>query len=174
MQLTSVAQASPATGSVMKCLSVRQPWATLITSGAKRIETRGWAPQRLAPGQLVAIHAGKRWTARERQLCAEDPLIKRLLDQAAVRDLWRFEQPPLGCVVAIARFAHCVPVSALTKISPQERRLGDYRLGRFGWIFSAVQPVSPIPLRGQLGLFDWQPRGDVVYLEPVNQDATLF
>ncbi|HEX9036383.1 MAG TPA: ASCH domain-containing protein [Ktedonobacterales bacterium] len=158
----------------MKCLSIRQPWASLIASGAKRIETRGWAPQRLTAGQFVAIHAGTRWTARERQLCAEDPLIKRLLDQAAVRDLWRFEQPPLGCVVAIARFAQYAPVSALAGISPQERRLGDYRPGRFGWIFSAVQPVSPIPLRGRLGLFDWQPQKEVVYLEPVNQDTTLY
>ncbi len=157
----------------MKCLSIRQPWATLVASGAKRIETRGWVPQSLTPGQLVAIHAGKRWTARERRLCAEDPLIKRLLDLAAERGLWRFEPPPLGCVVAISRFSACAPVSALTGISLQERHLGDYRPGRFGWIFSAVQPVSPMSLRGQLGLFNWQPGGDVVYLEPVNQDTAL-
>lgn len=157
----------------MRCISIRQPWATLVASGAKRIETRSWEPHGLTPGHLVAIHAGRHWTQHERRMCADDPLFKQRLVEAAQRGLWRFDQPPLGCVVTIARFHRCAPVNELAWISQYERRFGDYRPGRFGWIFSEVQPITPIPLRGQLGLFEWQPPAELVYLESVNRDATL-
>ncbi len=158
----------------MRCISIRQPWATLVASGAKRIETRSWKPHGLTSGQFVAIHAGRRWTPYERHLCADDLVFKQCLDLATQRGLWSSDQPPLGCVIAIARFHHCAPVSELVGISQQERRFGDYRPGRFGWIFSEVQPLAPIPLRGQLGLFEWRPPTELVFLEPVNKDAILM
>ena len=40
----------------MKALTVRQPWASLIISGAKRVENRSWPTRHRGP---LAIHAGK-------------------------------------------------------------------------------------------------------------------
>lgn len=40
----------------MKVLTVRQPWASLISLGVKRIETRSWSTSFRGP---LAIHAGK-------------------------------------------------------------------------------------------------------------------
>jgi len=49
----------------MICLSIRQPWASLVVSGRKTIETRIWSFRWCANlaklhGQRIAIHAGKR------------------------------------------------------------------------------------------------------------------
>jgi len=47
----------------MKAISLWQPWATLISIGAKRIETRSW--ETLYRGSIV-IHAAKRWSKDQR------------------------------------------------------------------------------------------------------------
>ncbi len=40
----------------MKCLSIRQPWASLICGGVKDVENRSWRQKEL-PGKIL-IHAG--------------------------------------------------------------------------------------------------------------------
>lgn len=39
------------------CLSIRQPWASLIIHGVKRIENRTWPAPASLIGQRIAIHA---------------------------------------------------------------------------------------------------------------------
>ncbi len=167
----------------MKVISLWQPWATLLASGAKRIETRSWAPRGLKPGQLVAIHAAKRWTAEEQELCQYDPAFARALAHATERGLWNLVSPPLGCVVAIARFDKAIPTyqffkskgeAPIYRLSEDEADFGNYGPNRYGWIFSEVRPLEPIPLRGQQGLFEWTVRGcDLHYLEPRNVMVVL-
>lgn len=41
----------------MKTLSIIQPWASLICSGIKDVESRSWAPPKEAIGQKILIHA---------------------------------------------------------------------------------------------------------------------
>lgn len=43
----------------MNALTLWQPWASLIASGHKTIETRSWRPPTAAIGKQLAIHAGK-------------------------------------------------------------------------------------------------------------------
>lgn len=46
----------------MKALTVQQPWAFAIATGAKTVENRTRAhPWHSAVGQRIAIHAGKAW-----------------------------------------------------------------------------------------------------------------
>lgn len=152
----------------MKVISIWQPWATLMAAGYKRIETRSWPPHGLKPGQLVAIHAGKRWTGVQRAICDGEP-FKRCLVQAHQRGLWDAAHPPLGCVVAIARFDHFAATSGgidYEQMTDEEHHFGNYSGGRFGWFFSEVRPVEPIPLRGQQGLFEWSPPAELPYLGP--------
>jgi hypothetical protein len=40
----------------MKCPTVKEPWASLIASGAKRVENRSWRTRHRGP---LAIHAAK-------------------------------------------------------------------------------------------------------------------
>ncbi|MCD4558236.1 ASCH domain-containing protein [Schaalia sp. lx-100] len=42
---------------ILKALTVKQPWASLIMSGIKQIENRSWKP-RVNVGERFVIHAG--------------------------------------------------------------------------------------------------------------------
>lgn len=55
----------------MKALSIWQPWATLIMTGHKRIETRGWAAPYSIRGQRIAIAATKTIRTEQRHAAQE-------------------------------------------------------------------------------------------------------
>lgn len=161
----------------IKAISLWQPWASLMAAGYKRVETRSWVPRGLKHGQLVAIHAAKRWTDEVRELCEYDSDFNGMLRLAEKRGLWDFDKPPLGCIVAIARFDQAIPTyqffkargdTPIYRLSEDEANFGNYGPNRFGWIFSEVRPLEPIPLRGMQGLFDWTPPAELHYLEPRN------
>lgn len=171
----------------MKAISIWNPWAILMAAGYKRIETRHWPPYGLKQGQLVAIHASKRWTYDERDTCEDWP-FKDALAKAAERGLWTPEKPPLGAVVAIARFDRAestnpggvtlrnktYPHLDMFRVSQQmgdEYDFGNYSAGRFGWWFTEVRPLQPITTKGMQGIFDWTPPANLadLYLEPINK-----
>jgi len=155
----------------MKALTICQPWATLVTIGAKRIETRSWSTTYRGP---LAIHAaaglgpvgGVRglW-----EICHSDPFRAILDHHGWLQDpsYWL----PRGKVVAVAelrdvriigRELNGVPTySADDMISAEpvlgnERAFGDYSPGRFAWLLDTVRALpEPIPARGALGLWNW-------------------
>lgn len=139
----------------MKALTLTQPWASLVAIGAKCIETRSWStPYR---GRL-AIHAGKGLAPVGGmqglvQTCSIQPFLRVLLAHGLTpRTL------PLSVIVATVELVNVVPTNQLTQLSDQERAFGDYSPGRFGWILSDIQPlVKPVPARGALSLWNWEP-----------------
>ena len=155
-------------------ISLWQPWATLIVSGAKHIETRSWYPRGLRPGETLAIHAAKHWTDEERDLCREDPFFRRYLMLAERRGLWDFDKPPLGGIVGVVTYAgvrrtdgilsehYSVRFPALNRAIPaHEIAFGNYGAGRWGWLLRDARPMAFVPLRGQQGIFTWDmPEGD--------------
>jgi hypothetical protein len=44
----------------LRALTVRQPWATLIVTGAKPVENRTWPPPAALVGHRLLIHAARR------------------------------------------------------------------------------------------------------------------
>jgi hypothetical protein len=133
----------------MKVLTIQQPYATLIALREKSIETRGWRPDYLGP---VLIHAGKS-TAMIRDCSQYD--IKRLL---ARHGITRYEQLPLGMAVAVSKIVGVSRTECLSSITPQERLLGNYSAGRWGWQLSGTRRLdTAFPLRGAQRLFDWAP-----------------
>lgn len=54
----------------MLCLSLWQPWASLLVGGVKRVETRGWPIKHRGP---LLIHAAKRWDGSTARLCLGEP-----------------------------------------------------------------------------------------------------
>lgn len=162
-------------GDKMKTLSLTQPWATLVAIGAKRIETRSW---RTNYRGRIAIHAAKGFPKWARDVCLTQPFDPVL--RAA--GFWRRAMPgeewkdilPLGAVIATCDLVRIVPTRALTSRelrwdSPIERRysyeltedeeaFGDYSEGRYAWLLDNVESLAePIPARGALGLWEWQP-----------------
>jgi hypothetical protein len=107
----------------MKALTVKQPWASLIALGLKRVENRTWAPN-LEPGDEFLIHAG---ASIDKAAPAEfqDPELPRSAIVARVRFLGLGE--PGECEFS------CGPVC--------------WRLELVGAF------AEPIPAKGALGLW---------------------
>ncbi len=132
----------------MKCLSVTQPWASLIVVGAKRIETRGW--QTGYRGTL-AIHAARKFPQSLRDLCAREPL-RSLLHQAGHKS-WR--SLPLGALIGTVELLDCLPVEDLGPVSVSDRAFADLRPGRWAWLLDRPRSLAaPVPMSGRLGVFD--------------------
>ena len=89
----------------MTALTLRQPWASLISSGGKLFESRTWAPPVPLIGQRIAIHAGKSKISNglsDEELAA----IRSGLDADDLAAL------PRGMIVCTARIAGAYRVGA--------------------------------------------------------------
>lgn len=133
----------------MKCLSLMQPFATLVAIGAKRIETRAWATTWRGP---LAIHASARFPPATRALCAQGPFAAALA-QAGIHNPAGL---PLGAVVAVCRLADCRRITGGDRPPEPEASFGDYTPGRWAWVLDdVVMLTAPVPARGRLGLWEW-------------------
>lgn len=116
----------------MKALTIRQPWASLIALGVKRIETRSWRAPHALIGKTIAIHAGASpaaWNALDApSLMSDRTAITAVLaalpgvviderswctsyiSEGAIRFSGLDLELPLGAVVATATLADCVPM----------------------------------------------------------------
>jgi hypothetical protein len=142
----------------MKCLSLWQPWATLVAIGAKQCETRSWETLYRGP---IAIHAAKKRSRELRNLClrqnaGDDRLILCLRQNAGDADRLITESLPFGAIIAVATLSKCERIDPLTTpMDDQERAFGDYTTGRFRWDLDNVRALhEPIPFKGHQGLFD--------------------
>jgi hypothetical protein len=156
----------------MKCISLWQPWASLLAHGQKKIETRSWA----LPGPLprvLAVHAAKRWNRELDEVARTEPFA-RCLREAGVRCP---SDMPLGVVVGVVRVVEVVNTVILTgeryhapclgwkllRDSPNEARFGDYAYGRYGWVCDQFFPLpEPQTCTGRQGVFDWAPPAGLV------------
>ena len=126
-------------------LSIRQPWASLIAEGNKRIETRSWSTTHRG---LVAIHASKAFPKDALRFAQEERALGRIPPRI-----------PRGAIVAVARIGNVIGTDeAAWQISGLERHLGDYSDGRYAWYLEDVRALEePIPCRGALSLWKLPP-----------------
>lgn len=137
----------------MKCLSVIQPWASLIVLGVKRFETRGWCTQHRG---LLAIHASRKFPEPAREICRDEP-FRSILQAAGVKSWFDL---PVGVVLGTVRLVECVPTKSAVLLSAQDRALGDFRRGRWAWELAEATPwPQPIPMPGRLGVYEIQESG---------------
>lgn len=156
----------------MKALTLTQPWATLVATGAKRIETRSWSTSYRGP---LAIHAGKGLgpvggRSGLMDLCRREPFLTKLVAAGYLGT----PMLPLGAIVAVVELAWVVPTTWVSatgrttvhsvagpaefELADQERAFGDYTPGRYAWLLRDIRALpTPIPARGGLGLWDWTP-----------------
>lgn len=121
----------------MRALSIRQPWATLILMGLKKIETRTTRTWRRG---RVALHAAATMGPSERE--------------AAIREGLDPDDLPRGVIVGTVEIVDAVPVEEL-RVSEAERRRGDHRPGRWGWVLADVRAL-PTPITAKGALSFWQ------------------
>lgn len=153
----------------MKAITIRQPWASLIALGEKKIETRSWQTKYRGP---ILIHAGKSVDKKAmKTLCIKEALERHGINRA--------EDLPTGCIIAKA---HLDEVCRVEKANDTLRQAwtmdkegcvkllaegNEYLFGgyirelkyRYGWKLSHVEPIKPIPCKGQLSI--WNYEGDV-------------
>ena len=133
----------------MKCLTIRQPWATLIALGEKQFETRSW---RTSYRGDLAIHAGM---TVDRAACLREPYLSVL-----ARHGYTADNLPSGVILATSRLAGCCEVTSQQAQQNwpggNEYTFGDYAEGRFAWKLGEVVPLAhPIPAKGRLGLWEY-------------------
>lgn len=147
----------------MKCLSLWDPWATLMMIGAKKIETRSWSTDYRG---WVAIHAGLNFPSEARRAwCGGGPIRRELLLHG------RGDPMMSRCpgIIAVGWLQECGQImsedcspmatnwsaGAVYPPSAPELHYGDYTPGRFAWIFRDVQRLAvPVPYRGRQKLFN--------------------
>lgn len=146
----------------MKALTLKQPWASLVACGAKRVETRSWSTGYRGP---IAIHASKAFAGEDAVLVERPPFV------SALKCSWR--ELPTGAIVATGLLVDVVPTQQVFALLQEQIRNGDrgdrashelafgnFGPERFAWILEAVAPLrEPIAHRGMLGLWvpDWHP-----------------
>lgn len=141
----------------IKAISLYQPWASLMSLGAKHFETRSWGTRYRG---LVIICASKTIEVDWRNVAFI----------AAMREAG-IENPnklPLGMALGIGELVGSFKAETVyPHISESERLFGNYADGRFALEVRNMKAfVKPVPVRGQLGLWDWKlPVPDVI--EPV-------
>jgi hypothetical protein len=160
----------------MRCITLTQPYATLIALGAKKIETRSWATRYRGP---LAIHAAKGYPTWARDLAARDPFYGVL--RASMPPLETTGEPPVlpglllprGAIVAVCELVDCRPTNEIHDhflawnkgrlywdLTDQERVFGDYAPDRYAWLLSDIRALpTPIPAKGALSL--WEYEGDL-------------
>lgn len=148
---------------LVKAITVRQPWASLIADGRKRIETRGWPLPAEMLGERLAIHAAKQG----------EPTLPAAAARA-VRELygsdWRSDLPS-GAIIATVRVLAVRRVEKLLSVDPEcvlasgqvvrSDGFGDYSLDRWLWILDAPQKLAtPVKTKGKQGLWCWETDSD--------------
>ena len=150
----------------MKAISLWQPWATLMATGAKRFETRGWGTNYRG---AIAIHAAQRQLDHETfELCVFEP-FRSALEKAGHIEFTGTTSVvglPFGRIVAVGELQgvymmhrnHLVmiktdgrPDFSMKYEFPREPEItfGDWADGRYAWrIINVKQLPKPIPCRG--------------------------
>ena len=108
----------------MRCLSVRQPWASLIADGRKTIELRS-RPLRYR-GPLVICAASRPWSGEH-----------------------GFELGPTGVALALVEIVDCTP----SVPEDAEGACLAPPAGSYSWRLRLIRRLPPIPVSGKLGLF---------------------
>jgi hypothetical protein len=98
--------------------------------------------------------------------CWSEPIKSLLLKHG----ITRVDQMPFGFAIAVSKLASVARSETLARSIPaQERLLGNYLPHRWGWKLEGTRRlVRPIPLRGEQGLWDWEPHAGFVweFVEP--------
>jgi hypothetical protein len=139
------------TGEEEKCLSLLQPWASLVIMGFKKIETRSWSTA--YRGSLL-IHAS---LGRKGKVLATEPPFSKYIRH--------FDSLPFGAIIGRVQLIDILPVedlfysdAALATLTLEEKAFGDYTKGRYAWLLEEPEAFEdPIPIKGTLGLWSFKP-----------------
>lgn len=146
----------------IKAISLWEPWASLIRTGAKTFETRSWPTLYRGPLLICAAKGGlpkseliyllSRWDMQG----GLAPLIGRPLDLTS--QTWAGIKPEhlnFGKAVAIVDLIDCRRTEDMNLGEIQaEQFFGDFSPGRYAWKLILKESIEPFSVRGKQGFFD--------------------
>ena len=168
----------------MKAISLWQPWASLMQTGAKQIETRSWSTNYRGPLLICSTKSGP--PAREMKHMLSKKIFQLGLAELVEKGLQeKLEQAysefknipygktfssefdyhpvkpkhlPLGKALCVVDLVDVMPVEEIPGLpfilTTQELNFGDYSKGRYAWHTENLRPIKPVPVKGQQGLFN--------------------
>lgn len=140
------------------CLTLWEPWASMLFAGVKVHETRSWAPPRALVGQRIAVHAARRAVTLIPEL---EPLLRAKIPG--------YPDLPRGALLGTVVIAHAFEISQEVEDATRhvlsgragsfgsesgpfnysDAVAGDWRVGRWAWrVVDPKRFPSPIPARG--------------------------
>ncbi len=177
----------------MKALTVLQPWATLIITGAKPYEFRSWRPHAKLVGERIVIHAAKRelmQTEVAHLLCLlrdgqdegekADTAVESCLnaDKAlpVLQRAWAPSYDPLRtqagvgtAIIGEPRLAQEIAEElGVPRVNDSDRDQHAF------WAWPMLDPplwLAPIPMRGAQGFWTWPEPDDAIGRHPVSRPA---
>lgn len=126
----------------MKAITIHQPWASLVTIGAKTIETRPYATTYRG---TLAIHAAK----MSKQV--NDPYYKNILESAGLT----YAKLPHGVILATCRLIACEKITRANCPCYPEYAFICFHPGWYSWKIAEIHRLkTPIPAKGHRGLWE--------------------
>ena len=125
----------------MKVLTIKEPFATLIMNKIKHIETRSWKTN--YRGQIY-IQA------------SISKIKKEIYERKELVKLFENLDMHYGNIICKAYLKDCICMDEdfIKNINHQE-----YICGRYAWILDNIEIISPIKVKGKLGI--WNYEGDI-------------
>lgn len=128
----------------MKAITLEQPFASLVSIGAKTIETRPWPT---AYRGTLAIHASQTF------ITVTDSYYRSLLISAGLD----CEQLPLGKIIAIGRLVGCKKVITPEIPCYPQLAFSNFTEGLYALELADVRPLAiPILAEGHSQLWEWK------------------
>ena len=130
----------------MKVLSVKEPFASLISLGIKRIETRSWKTN--YRGEIY-IHASLTKSKIEDK--RKEKLFK-LLPQD-----YEFKEGNIICKCNLKDYIY-MDENFIKNVQKdyKEYLCGHYEIGRYAWVLDDVKIIDSIPAKGKLGIWNFE------------------
>ena len=130
----------------MKVLTIKEPFATLIKNKIKYIETRSWKTN--YRGELY-IQAG---VAK---------LTKEVKERKELSDLYSEDELKYGYIICKCNLVDCIEmteefIEKEKQKNPNNFIAGRYEVGRYAWVLDEVEPIKPIRVKGQLGIWNYK------------------
>lgn len=132
----------------MKCLSVSQPFADLIVSGAKSIDLRGWSTRYRGD---ILIHSPRSVMRKEcERFGIAQPVTGAIVGRATLVDVKRYHK-----------------MEQIVQDEPLHLARANLERKRYGFILANPRRLAvPVPQKGRLGLFE-------VQQQPLTEDTLI-
>lgn len=139
----------------MKCISVWQPYASLLVKGLKVFETRSWPAPQSVIGTRIGIASTKRINAVQLN-GFEDENFQVFYNDLNMPSLIELPHGFLLGTVILDSVELMTP-EFMDDVSGEEKAYGWWDEGRYAW--RTTDPVEfdrPIIIGGKQGIYDWQ------------------